>query len=239
MIRKWRLRKPLSVKTEPKLGGADMNEFNPSMIGLLYESRYGSRGTLHFNVIVGYDYSSNLYLSKPLGRSTRDYSIVDKAELARIVHPSQAILLINEEISRKNEQIDIMNLKGIEIDEKSLRENYKNEYRKLLISYRQTYNQIKPLTDYINYFKRIDREKDIALYEKELRKIKKGLKRFDKRFYFFFKEEAEKVKNIVIENSFFEDIYYAKKGALDEIDRLEKQRTAIFSVLESRNFAEN
>ena len=179
-----------------------------------------------FEIIVGYDFINQTYISSPLGDTSGLYNrIISSANTnTRFYTFKEAVAYIDSLIKKEADKLDIINSLKFSLTNKESTENYRNEYLHLFSAFKETNEQIKYLDIYLNDALESKSEREIKLYRREIAKTHKAIKRLKKRYFYYFGEKAEEIQTLVLKQSYLCNIetslYYIKK----DIEKLEKQK---------------
>lgn len=176
---------------------------------------------LKCSFIVGYDFVAKKYV----GSDMCDYfnmcsKLPDGLDMYDLDSAVAYIdeLLIRVDRARESLAMQYSNYLCVTRDVK--RRNYQNELAHLSNAYWESINQLKFFQNYVKDADDSYRE----LYEHELKATEKAIRRLDKRFKFFFGEDAEAVKACIRESGCRNNMSSALRAFEYQIERLTKQK---------------
>ena len=210
-------------------------EFNPENIGKLAIKNYSLKRESSpfgrpptFEFIVAYDYLSERYLTIDLSAWANIYSRV--SERSPLFTLDEALAHLEkrraEMVSEKEEIVNrAFFYDQVRSDlQQTNKTNYQNEMLHLSNAYHEALRQKKDLQLYLEGASNDEYKK---MYGKELKATEKALRRLDKRFHFYFGDNAEYVKTCIREIG----PYNCMKGGIRALDAniksLDKQKESL------------
>ena len=177
-----------------------------------------------FEFIVGYDYLNNTYLTIDFTCWISNYSKVHNE--SPFYSLEEALELLDERKTLIEKTVEDLVKKAFFYDQvrESLKQtnkiNYQNEMLHLSNAYYEALRQKNDLKQYLSGCSE-DYEK---LYSRELRSTEKALRRLEKRFIFFFGDQAEHVKECIRAAGPHDTMKRSIKILQDNIKKIDKQK---------------
>lgn len=192
--------------------------FDHSIIGK-YVKITNSFGDMRFYKVVGFDFVNQCFLySHGEGHAIDSRSYGRVPDGSEIGDASMVVRYYDKEIAEVKRIIKTYS--SIEETIVGMRENYRQEFSRLIRRYIEVNNQIPILKSYSEspsmYW--------VDTYAREYKKLLKAKKRLDKRFFFFFGEASSGISDYVIKNFPSSDTKMYIKSIEDKIARLEKEK---------------
>lgn len=192
--------------------------FDYSVIGE-YVKITNSFGDVRFYKVVGFDFVNQCFLyshGEGYTIDSRSYGRVpDGSEIGDV---SMVVRYYDEEIAKAKRIIKTYS--SIEKTVSLMRENYRQEFSRLIRRYIEVNNQIPILKSYSES----PSMSWVDTYTREYKKLLKAKRRLDKRFFFFFGGASNGIRDYVIKNFPSTDTKMYIKSIEDKIIRLEKEK---------------
>ena len=192
--------------------------FDHSAIGK-YVKITNSFGDVRFYKVVGFDFVNQCFLySHGEGHTidSRSYGRVpDGSEIGDV---SMVVRYYDEEIAKAKRIVKTYS--SIEEVVSLMRENYRQEFSRLISRYVEVNNQIPILKGYSES----PNMSWVDTYAREYKKLLKAKRRLDKRFFFFFGGASSGIRDYVIKNFPSGDTKRYIKYIEEKITRLEKEK---------------
>lgn len=192
--------------------------FDHSVIGK-YVKITNSFGDVRFYKVVGFDFVNQCFLyshGEGYTIDSRSYGRVpDGSEIGDV---SMVVRYYDKEIAEAKRIIKTYS--SIEKTTVGMRENYRQEFSRLIRRYIEVNNQIPILKSYSES----PSMSWVDTYTREYKKLLKAKRRLDKRFFFFFGGASSGIRDYVIKNFPSTDTKMYIKSIEDKIIRLEKEK---------------
>ena len=205
-------------------------EFDRNIIGKFCKKEKDKYSNmLEFRIVVGYDFVNKVYIVKDMHNLFHGYNILCAAgkELPELYTFEQACAIIDEEIEKEKQKYLILDKQLPETRQKEFRSNEATEFARLFNTYKECRNQIGIYQEYLIWAEQRHDFETRNLYTKELAGAQKALRRLDKRFYYYFGDEAKRVQEIVVGYGYFDDVVHAKSRIADLLKRYEKYKDTL------------
>lgn len=209
-------------------------EFNIDNIGKFVEFTPHRYSTSHpFKIIMGYDFIRNVYIAGEIDIIPSLYAAVKPLSKDVVFYSlDEALSLIDEKINNENEKISKLE-KIVNFDKISqMKENHQNEFISIFNAYREICGQINILKKLISHTSNPRDSKINKLYRHELSKTEKALRRINKRYHFFFGDNAATVQETVLKNDFYSNPYTTRKQILSAIKKYEDEKMQLRKTYE-------
>lgn len=209
-------------------------EFNVNNIGKLAIRNYSNKPRTPFSrapifeFIVAYDYLAEKYLTVDLSVWVHAYSQVNpKSPLYTL---EEALQCLDEHKAMMEQEKEKLIQRAFFYDQvrKNLQQtskvNYQNEMLHLSNAYHEALRQKRDLTMYLSG---TNSEGYVKMYTQELRRTEKALRRLDKRFNFYFGDNAEYVKECIREIGPYNTMQSGIKVLNDNMKRVDQQKESL------------
>ena len=209
--------------------------FDQKYIGkIIMLPKEGPWSELNLHLVAAYDYVGEFFLSRKVssgGWWDPLYRRVDNIQDRDIYTVNDAVCLVYEEIKKEEKAISDLSLDDkLVVNFEKLKQNNLNEFRDLAMRYWNTYSQCGILKKLANNVTRATEEHYASEYDRELRKIEKGLRRLNKRLNFYFGENAKEVEELIKSCDYFEDPGYYIWHMEGRIKDLQSQIKALYEI---------
>lgn len=178
-----------------------------------------------FYLITGIDYIENAYIVRKIKDFHNIYTAYTLEQIEKefmIFTYFEAIELINKEVNKYKTIYDRLNSFMVKVEQKEFHQNELNELNRIFRAYSESIRQLSLLKIYSEKW-----SYDLH-YAFEYQKTKKAVHRLEKRFFYYFGDDAMVVENIVKErlsvDSIVDVLYYFN---LKYKDRLKAQECLI------------